>query len=78
MEITTILTGHISRDTAYIAVDVKKRYQKVTKYLWIQTKPGHGDRLVTVSHNPLSEKESNPSYGKFAVFAFLFLDENGI
>ena len=77
MKIVKILTGHISRETAYVSVDVKRRYQKVAKYQWIETKPRFGDRLVTVVHNPISLKESKPTVGKFTVFAFLFEDETG-
>jgi hypothetical protein len=75
MEIVKILTGHTNRQTAIVVTDTTHDRRKATKYLWIETKPGVGDRLVTVVCNPNTGQESKPAFNKFCTFAYLFLDE---
>ncbi len=78
MEIVKILTGHTSRKTAFVVIDFKFLRQSTTKYVWIETKPGFGDRLAWQVLHPKTVELSKIYYNKFCVFAFLFLDKNGL
>jgi hypothetical protein len=78
MEIVKILTGHTSRKTAFVVIDSKFLRQRTTKYVWIETKPGFGDRLAWQALHPKTGELSKINYNKFCVFAFLFLDEKGL
>jgi hypothetical protein len=47
------LTGHTSPETAYIVADYPYGFTlRCQKRYWIETKPGHGQRLVTQTSNP--------------------------
>ena len=50
------LTGHTSPETAYVVADYPYGFTlRCQKRYWIETKPGHGQRLVTQTSNPKKE-----------------------
>ncbi|GGA92872.1 hypothetical protein [Puia dinghuensis] len=77
MAITKILYGHTSRKTAIVIIKKNKRQQQTTRFCWIETKPGKGDRLGWVFSYPNTAQQSKPYYKKFAALAFLYVDEEG-
>src|SRR5579859_829700 len=74
MSIQTILYGHTSRKTAIVQYDKNKRSKHATRYCWIETKPGKGDRMGWVISYPNTGQFSDPYYKKFATLAFLYYD----
>lgn len=77
MGIIKILYGHTSRKTAIVVIDKNKRQKHTTRFCWIETKPGKGDRFGWVFSYPNTGQQSKPYYKKFAPLAFLYIDEEG-
>ncbi len=77
---TTILTGHVSPETAYVVPDYPYGYRLRCKIrYWLEYRAGHGYRLVSQTTNPkrpgeVWNKPKASTYARFA--ACMYLDDD--
>src|SRR4051812_18420178 len=69
-----LLLGHTSADTAYVVDDYPYGRSRTQKRYWIESKPKHGDRLVTQTLNPKTGRWNKPKAGTYASILVLFLE----
>lgn len=74
----TVLSGHTSPETAYVVADYPYGFRlRCSIRFWIETKAGHGQRVVSQTTNP--KKPGNPwnkpKASTYTNLQVLFLDE---
>lgn len=77
--VVTILTGHVSMDTAYLVADYPygRKVRCRIRY-WLEHKPSKGYRFVSQTENPKTLQWNAPKASTYAeVAAQMFLDEEG-
>lgn len=77
--VVTILTGHVSMDTAYLVADYPygRKVRCRIRY-WLEHKPSKGYRFVSQTENPKTLQWNAPKASTYAeVAAQMFLDEAG-
>ena len=75
---STILRGHTSKETAFLVEDYPAGYsRRISIRFWLETKVIYGDRLVSLTINPLTHKENNPKRRPYSPFKVMYLDEKG-
>lgn len=69
------LAGHVSPDTAFVVDDYPYGWKLRTKIrYWIETKKGHGQRFVSQTLNPKTDKWNKPKAGTYNVLAIMVQD----
>src|SRR4030095_1858055 len=71
------LLGHTSPETAYLVADYPYGFRLRTEIrYWIETKKGHGQRLVSQTRNPKKDGSpwNKPKAGIYAPLVALYLD----
>ncbi len=72
-----VLKGHYSLDTAYKTENHPFSGRNTcTKYFYIETREGLGQRLVTVTNDPFTGKMCKPKYSGWVDIMMIYLDEN--
>jgi hypothetical protein len=69
-----LLTGHTSADTAYVVDGYPYGQLRTQKRYWIESKPKHGDRLVTQTLNPKTGRWNKPKAGTYTLVLVLWLE----
>lgn len=69
-----LLLGHTDADTAYVVDDYPYGRSRTQKRYWIESKPKHGDRLVTQTLNPKTGRWNKPKAGTYSAVLVLFLE----
>lgn len=69
-----LLLGHTDETTAYIVDDYPYGRSRTQKRYWIESKPKHGDRLVTQTLNPKTGRWNKPKAGTYSAVLVLFLE----
>lgn len=74
-----ILVGHVSADTAYLQADYPYSFNlRCQRKVWIETRKGFGQRIVTQTENPKTGKWNKPKNGTYFPVIVMFLnDESG-
>ncbi len=75
-----VLTGHTSKETAYLVEDYPYGFVLRCKIrYWIETKPGHGSRVVSQTTNPKrGDIWNTPKASTYSPIRVLYLNtENG-
>jgi hypothetical protein len=78
--VTKVLSGHTSPETAFVVDDYPYGFRLRCKIrYWIETKAGHGQRVVSQTTNPKRPGEvwNKPKASTYSTLRVLFLDENG-
>lgn len=74
-----LLLGHTSPETAYVVNDYPYGYRLRCKIrYWLETKKGHGMRLMAQTTNPKAAGEvwNKPKGSTYDAFKVMYLDEN--
>lgn len=75
IQITKLLTGHTSPETAYVVEDYPWGYRlRTTIRYWIETKINRGQRFARQTKNPKTGRWCAPQYGTYASIEVLYLD----
>jgi hypothetical protein len=69
-----LLLGHTSAETAYVVDDYPYGRSRTQKRYWIESKPKHGDRLVTQTLNPKTGRWNKPKAGTYSAVLVLWLE----
>jgi hypothetical protein len=69
-----LLIGHTSADTAYVVDGYPYGQLRTQKRYWIESKPKHGDRLVTQTLNPKTGRWNKPKAGTYTLVLVLWLE----
>lgn len=69
-----LLLGHTDADTAYVVDDYPYGRSRTQKRYWVESKPKHGDRLVTQTLNPKTGRWNKPKAGTYSAVLVLFLE----
>lgn len=80
MSVEKVLSGHVSPETAYVVSDYPYGFRlRCQIRYWIETKIGHGSRVVTQTTNPKKPGIvwNKPKASTYTALRVLFLDENG-
>lgn len=75
-----VLSGHTSAETAYVVADYPYGFRlRCQIRYWVETKPGHGQRVVSQTTNPKVPGTvwNKPKTSTYSDLRVLFLDENG-
>lgn len=73
----TTLSGHTTPESAYVVDDYPYGFRLRTQIrYWIETKKGHGQRLVSQTLNPKTGQWNKPKAGNYHVIAILVLDDS--
>lgn len=73
----TYLYNHTSQETAYLVQDYPWGFTLRTQQRhWVETKETHGQRFVTQTMNPKTNKWCAPKYSTYSKVIVMFLDEN--
>ncbi|GGA92838.1 hypothetical protein GCM10011511_15300 [Puia dinghuensis] len=72
-----MLTGHVDRETAYLVKTKQNGQIRKSKYCWIDTMLGIGDRLVTIKIDPVTRKPGKEQHGPDQSFIYFFKDGQG-
>lgn len=65
-------------DSPYIVQDYPYGFKlRCQKKYWVETKEGHGQRLVTQTSNPKTGGWNKPKAETYNVVTVLYLDDNG-
>jgi len=73
----TTLSGHTSPESAFVVDDYPYGFRIRTQIrYWIETKKGHGQRVVSQTLNPKTGQWNKPKAGNYHVIAILVLDES--
>ena len=78
--VVTVLSGHTSPETAYIVADYPYGFRlRCSIRYWIETKKGHGQRVVSQTTNPKRPGIvwNKPKAGTYAAVQALYLDTAG-
>jgi len=71
------LTGHINPESAFVVDDYPYGFRLRTQIrYWIETKKGHGQRLVSQTLNPKNGQWNKPKAGTYDVIKVMVLDES--
>lgn len=74
---SSILTGHTSEETAYLVDDYPYGFKLRTQIrYWVETTKS-GDRMVSQTLNPKTDRWNKPKKSTYAPVLFLFIDEKG-
>jgi hypothetical protein len=76
--VVKVLSGHTSPDTAYVVADYPYGFRlRCQIRYWIETKKGHGQRVVSQTSNPKRPGLvwNKPKAGVYALVQALYLDE---
>lgn len=79
MSLTTnnALHGHTSEETAYVVDDYPYGFRLRTQIrYWIETSARHGDRLVSQTLNPKTDRWNKPKKSTYALVGCMYLDED--
>jgi hypothetical protein len=72
------LAGHVSFETAYIVENYPYGSLRTQMKYWVETKDKHGQRVVTCSLNPKTNRWNKPHAGTYSQVICLFInEENG-
>lgn len=72
-----ILTGHTSKETAYVIEDYPHGFTaRCQKRMWVETKKGHGQRVVSQTTNPRTGVWQAEKKGVYHSVAILTLNED--
>ena len=75
---TSELTGHTDADTAYVVDDYPYGFRLRTQIrYWIETKNGHGQRMVSQTLNPKTGRWNKPKPSTYSTVRTLMLEDNG-
>lgn len=69
-----LLRGHTSAETAYVVDGYPYGQLRTQKRYWIESKPKHGDRLVTQTLNPKTGRWNKPKAGTYTLVLVLWLE----
>jgi hypothetical protein len=72
-----ILTGHDSQETAFVIEDYPYGFTlRCKRRIWVETKAGHGQRVVTQTTNPKKAGElwNKPKAGVYSAVVVLYID----
>lgn len=73
-----ILTGHGSKETAFEIKNYPWGYTlKTSMFVWIETAPKKGDRVMRQTINPKTGRLCKPAASTYAPIMWLYMDENG-
>ena len=67
---------HTNFDSAYIVNDYPYGGLRTQMKFWIETKPGKGQRVVSCSLNPKTDKWNKPHAGTYDTMKVLFIDNS--
>lgn len=71
----TLLTGHTTPETAYVVEDYPYGFRLRTSIrYWIETKEGHGQRMISQTLNPKTGRWNAPNASTYDVCLSLTLD----
>lgn len=74
----TILTGHTSEATAYTQQDYPYGRLRCSRRVWVETRKGFGQRMVTQTQNPKNGRWNAHKPGNYHNVIVIFLnDDNG-
>ena len=75
----TVLSGHTSPETAYVVADYPYGFRlRCSIRFWIETKPGHGQRVVSQTTDPKRGNVWNkPKASTYAPIKVLYLTAAG-
>jgi hypothetical protein len=77
-QVVTVLTGHVSPETAYTVADYPYGFRLRTSIrYWVETKKGQGQRFVSQTLNPKTGKWNAPKASTYSSIVGMFLDEQG-
>lgn len=75
---TKLLTGHTNFETAYKIENYPWGFKlRTTQFVWIETLPKKGDRVVRQTIDPRTGKLCAPKCSTFSPLKWLFMDEKG-
>jgi len=78
MENTKFLKGHTNFETAYKIENYPWGYTlKTTMYVWIETQPKKGDRVIRQTINPKNGRLCAPKASTYSPVKYLYMDEAG-
>jgi hypothetical protein len=69
-----LLFGHTDAESAYVVDGYPYGRDRTQKRYWIESKPKHGDRLVTQTLNPKTGRWNKPKAGTYAAVLVLYLE----
>jgi hypothetical protein len=73
-----VLNGHDSPETAYVVDDYPYGFrQRCMIRYWVETRHGYGQRVVSQTQNPKTNKWNKPKAGVYSGLAYLYLSEDG-
>jgi hypothetical protein len=72
--VSQLLLGHTSEDTAYVVDGYPYGSLRTQKRYWVESKPKHGDRLVTQTLNPKTGRWNKPKAGTYTLALVLWLE----
>ena len=71
------LVGHVSAETAYVQPDYPYSFTlRCERRVWVETKPKHGQRVVTQTRNPKTGRWNAPKAGVYHALAAIALDDD--
>lgn len=71
----TALRGHTSEDTAYVVDDYPYGFRLRTRIrYWIETNAKHGDRFVSQTLNPKTDKWNKPKRSTYCEIGCMFVE----
>lgn len=78
MNTQQILKGHTSFETAYKIENYPWGFKlRTTQYVWVETLPKKGDRVVWQTIDPRTNKLCAPKKSTFSPLKWLYIDEKG-
>lgn len=71
-----LLIGHVSEETAFIQPDYPYSFNlRCMRRVWIETRKGYGQRLVTQTLNPKTGRWNKAKPGGYSTLIVMYLDE---
>lgn len=69
-----LLRGHTDAESAYVVHEYPYGSLRTDKRYWVESKPKHGDRLVTQTLNPKTGRWNKPKAGTYTLALVLWLE----